>query len=74
MELKERIIQKIEKIDDNEALSQMERWLDALSEVGEKFSREEVNSVMERFSQYEKGILLNQKEVNDYFEEWSKGK
>ncbi|CAN5165737.1 hypothetical protein BH23BAC2_BH23BAC2_27280 [soil metagenome] len=74
MELKERIIQKIEKIDDNEALSQMERWLDALSEVGEKFSREKVNSVMERFSQYEKGILLNQKEVNDYFEEWSKGK
>lgn len=74
MELKERIIQKIEKIDDNEALSQMERWLDALSEVGEKFSREEVNSVMERFSQYEKGILLNQKVVYDYFEEWSKGK
>ncbi len=74
MELKERIIQKIENLRDKEALGQLERWLDAFSEFEEKFSREEANSVMEGYSQYEKGILLSGDEVNRSFEEWSKGK
>ena len=74
MKLKERIILKIEKLRDEEALVQLEKWLDAFSEVGEKFSREEVNSVMEGYSQYEKGELLSQEDVNLSFEKWSKGK
>ena len=71
MKLKDRIIQKIENLRDEESLLQLERWLDAISSVDETFSKEEVNSVMEGYSQYENSELLDQEEVNRSFEEWS---
>jgi len=72
MKIKERIIHKIENLRDEDALVELEKWLDAFSEVDEKFSREEVNSVMEGYSQYEKGELLSQEDVNRSFEKWGK--
>ena len=74
MNLKDRIIQKIENLRDEESLLQLERWLDAISSVEEIFSKEEVNSVIEGYSQYENSELLDQEEVNRSFEEWSRGK
>ncbi|MCM4161372.1 hypothetical protein FHG64_14985 [Antarcticibacterium flavum] len=74
MKLKDRIIQKIENLRDEESLLQLERWLDAISAVDETFSREEINSVMEGYSQYENSELMDQEEVNRSFEEWSRGK
>ncbi len=72
MKLKERIILKIENLRDEEALVHLEKWLDAFSEVDEKFSREEVDSVMEGYSQYKRGELLSQEDVNRSFEKWGK--
>lgn len=74
MKVRERIIQKIEKIGDEESLLLLEKWLDALSDVEENFTREEVNAVMDGYSQYTKGELLNEEEVTRYFEEWTKAK
>ncbi len=64
MKLKERIIHKIGNLRDEDALVQLEKWLDALSGVDEKFSREEVDSVMEGYSQYERGEFLNQEDLD----------
>lgn len=74
MDLQERIIEKIKNLQDKESLLQLDKWLDAVSDVDEKFSREEVNSVMEGYSQYENSQLLTQEEVDRSFEQWSREK
>ena len=74
MKLRERIIYKIENLRDENALVQLEKWLDAFTEIDEKFSREEVNSVMEGYSQYKRGELLSQEDVHRSFEKWKEGK
>lgn len=74
MKVRERIIQKIENFENEEALLQLEKWLDALSDIEEKFAREEVNAVMDGYSQYTKGVLLSEEEVTRSFEEWAREK
>ena len=74
MKIKERIIRKIESMRDENDLIQLEKWLDTLSKVDENFSREEVDSVMEGYSQYRRGEVLSQEEVNRSFEKWKEGK
>jgi len=74
MKLKERIIRKIENMRDENALVQLEKWIDAISEVEREFSQEEVDSVMEGYSQYKRGELLSQEDVHRSFEKWKEGK
>jgi len=74
MKLRERIIYKIENLRDENALVQLEKWLDAFTMVDEEFSGEEVNSVMDGYSQYKNGELLSEEDVNLSFEKWKEGK
>ena len=74
MKLRERIIHKIESMRDENDLIQLEKWLNALSEMEEEFSQEEVDSVMEGYSQYKRGELLSQEDVHRSFEKWKEGK
>src|SRR5690606_1347630 len=65
MKLRERIIHKIESMRDEDALVLLEKWLNALSEMEEEFSQEEVDSVMEGYSQYKRGEFLSQEDLDN---------
>src|SRR5690606_21067681 len=65
MKLRERIIHKNKCMREVNELIQLEKWLNALSEMEEEFSQEEVDSVMEGYSQYKRGELFSQEDLDN---------
>ncbi|MEX0994225.1 MAG: hypothetical protein WD599_01775 [Balneolaceae bacterium] len=76
MTTKDRIIEKIGKIEDPELLRELDRWIDLLLATSEvdTFSEDEVAAVHEGYEQYIKGDVINQEEANKLFNEWIQGK
>lgn len=76
MTTKQRIIDKINKIEDAELLEELDKWISSLLEAtaGETFSEEEISGIREGYEQYRSGETLNQQKANQFLDEWLKGK
>lgn len=74
MNIKERIIKKIEILEDTETLKQLENFLNAFSELEKEFRKEEIYAVHEGYSQFKSGNLIGEEEVNRHFKKWSEEK
>lgn len=72
MSTKKEIINKINRIDDPKLLKELDKWISSLLEAsaGEEFTKEEIRTVHEGYSQYKAGKSINQDEANRIFNEW----
>ena len=70
MDIRQRIIKKVQEIEDPEMLHLLENWLDASSDLDESFSTEELDAVMEGYAEYKRGELLDHEEVQEHLRKW----
>lgn len=70
MEIKQRIIQKIQKLEDPKMLDLLESWLDASSDLDNSFSSEELEAVEEGYAEYKSGKLLDHNQVQEHLKKW----
>ena len=76
MNVKQQIIDKINRINDAELLELLDQWISSLLEAssGEKFSKREVSAIQEGYEQYQAGETVDQQEANRLLDEWLKDK
>ncbi|EIM74524.1 hypothetical protein A3SI_16070 [Nitritalea halalkaliphila LW7] len=76
MNIKSKIISRLETIQDQETLQEIHDWLDAFLEADTKetFESGEIKAVQEGYKQYLSGNTVSQKEASKVFEEWLAGK
>lgn len=76
MNVKQQIIDKINRIDDAELLEELDKWISSLLEVtsGEEFSEKEVSAIQEGYEQYQAGETVNRQEANRLLDKWLKDK
>jgi hypothetical protein len=78
MDIKNKLISKIETIHNDEIVEEIYEWVEALlaESTERKFSEDEINSVAEGYQEYNSGKLYTEVEAQKLFKEWlsSKGK
>ncbi|WP_417592102.1 hypothetical protein [Owenweeksia hongkongensis] len=74
MTLKEKVIQKIEDIEDPDILEMLDKWLEDEQGLKAGFSIKEISEVGEGYEQYKAGKVLSQQEAQQQLEAWLKGK
>jgi predicted transcriptional regulator len=74
VELKEKLIEKINNSDDLELLQQISRVFDLNAQMDDiyQMSQEETDAVNEGLNQIEKGLFLSHEESNKRVDEWLK--
>ena len=70
MEIRSRIHSKIDKVENEQVLKFLEGWIDALQENNHGFSKEEIEGVMDGYSQYKAGDIVTNIEAERIFEKW----
>ena len=76
MSSKEKLIKKIESIDDPKILEEIDRRVTSIVEEAsaEKNTGKELNAVREGYSQYKAGDMFTQQEASKIFDKWLKEK
>ena len=74
MELKENVIRKIEKLDDDQLLKELDAWLTDETGTEPKFTSKEVREVNEGYAEYLAGKTYSSTEAQQQFEKWMKEK
>lgn len=74
MTLKEKVIQKIEKIEDPELLADLGQWISQEAESQTNFSARELMELKEGLEQYQAGNIFTQQEAQKQFQKWLEGK
>ena len=78
MQLKTKLLDKINSIDDEKTLLEIYDWLEAFMDTGteETFENSEIQAVKEGYEQYLGGNTISHKEASIRFDQWiaKKGK
>lgn len=72
MNIKSKILSRLDTIQDQETLKEIHDWLDAFMEADTKetFESGEIKAVQEGYEQYLSGNTISQKEASKQFEKW----
>ena len=78
MQLKAKILVKLNSIDDEKKLKEIYDWLEAFMDIGtrENFESGEIQAVKEGYEQYLAGNTISEEEASIRFDQWltEKGK
>jgi predicted transcriptional regulator len=72
MELKNKLIDKIKNLKDEDLVTEIYDWVEALTAESndDEFSEEEINAVAEGFQDYKKGKLISEEQAKELFQQW----